>query len=187
MESTLVITNARLSFPTLWKPQEYESGDGKPRYTANLLLSKDDPQLKTLNKLFEDLFVEKFRDKAKIHIAAVRADSKASCIVDGDTKAYDGYEGMICIVAHRQAHAGAPKIINKDKSELRESDGKPYAGCYVNAKVSFWIQDNKNGKGFRSTLEVIQFARDGDAFSGAKPASADDMPDIPEDEVDALV
>lgn len=52
------------------------------------------------------------------------------------------------------------------------SDGRPYSGCYVNAKVQIWAQKDKY-VGVRCTLVSVQFVKDGDAFGGGGPATAD--------------
>jgi Protein of unknown function (DUF2815) len=193
MESTLIITNARLGFNDIWAPKEYKKGDGKPRYSVNALIPKNDPQVQVINKLFEDMFKEEYREKAAIYIEAVRGDRKQFCLLDGDKKDYDGYPGNIVItgIRHPKQYAKPedkpPRIIGRDKQPLLEKDGRPYAGCYVNVKFDFYIQDNENGRGFRCTPLVVQFVKDGDAFSTGKVGSIDDMPETPEDEIDALV
>jgi hypothetical protein len=45
---------------------------------------------------------------------------------------------------------------------------KMYGGCYVNAAVKPWLQDNKFGKGVRCDLVAVQFFADGPAFGGGE-------------------
>ena len=71
-----------------------------------------------------------------------------------------------------------PLVIDRDRSILAESDGKPYAGCYVNAKVSFWAQDNQYGKRINCSLLGVQFVEHGDSFTGARVAVTDDFEDL---------
>ncbi|MWN55950.1 ssDNA-binding protein, partial [Escherichia coli] len=54
------------------------------------------------------------------------------------------------------------------------------AGCYVNAVIDIWAQDNNFGKRINASLGGVQFLRDGDAFAGGGVASADDFDDISE-------
>lgn len=181
-----IIKRARIAFPDLFKAKEYEAGDGKPRFGCQLLLPKDDPQIEIIKGIAQKLFKEAFPKgkEGEIHFNAVMADPKAKCINDGDTKVYDGYAGNFYITAHRREQDGPPLVKTRDmKSDIREEDGIIYSGCYVNAKVNFWVQDNKNGKGLRCGLEVIQFVEDGEAFSSAAPATTDGME--PEAEADA--
>jgi hypothetical protein len=61
-----------------------------------------------------------------------------------------------------------PKIVDRNPSRvIKESDGRIYAGCYVNAIVRLWCQDNEHGKRLNASLEAVQFVKDGEAF-GAK-------------------
>ena len=73
-----------------------------------------------------------------------------------------------------------PLVIDKDKSPLTEQDGKPYAGCFVNASVELWAQDNNYGKRINASLRGVQFFKDGDAFAGGGAASEDEFDDIAE-------
>ena len=62
---------------------------------------------------------------------------------------------------------------------LTEADGLVYSGCYVNARVELWVQDNANGKRINAKLLGIQFVRDGDAFgAGSAPAKPTDFSDL---------
>ncbi len=72
----------------------------------------------------------------------------------------------------------APGVFDKDRTELTQKDGRPYAGCYVNAALDIWAQDNQFGKRINATLKGVQFAADGDAFVGSAPATAEDFDDI---------
>ena len=50
----------------------------------------------------------------------------------------------------------------------------------MNAKVSFWAQDNGFGKRIKCTLLAIQFWKHGDAFSGGakREVAADEFAEI---------
>ena len=69
-------------------------------------------------------------------------------------------------------------MIDVNKSPLTEQHGKPYSGCYVNAFVEFWTQDNNYGKRVNATLLGVQFYRDGESFSGGGVADTDDFDDL---------
>jgi hypothetical protein len=69
-------------------------------------------------------------------------------------------------------------VLHSDKTPLTEADGKPYAGCYVNASIELWAQDNNYGKRVNASLGGVQFARDGDAFAGGGAASEDEFDDL---------
>jgi hypothetical protein len=60
-----------------------------------------------------------------------------------------------------------------------------YAGCYVNAVVSLYYQQ-KWGR-LCCSVSGVQFAGDGDAFSGSAPAASDEFEAaMPADDMDDL-
>jgi len=73
-----------------------------------------------------------------------------------------------------------PTVIDQNKSPLTVRDGKPYAGCYINASIDLWPQDNKYGKRINAQLRGVQFLRDGDAFSAGRPADSDEFEEVTE-------
>lgn len=170
----LNLKNVRLSFPELWRPKAFEGG--KPSYSAAFILPPDHPQIAEVNKAITAVATEKWADKAPVILKGLRAGDKV-CIHNGDLKAqYDGYAGNFYITSRS---ATKPLILDKDKTILDESDGKPYGGCYVIALLEVWAQDHKQyGKRVNTSLKGIQFLRDGDAFSGSAPAQLDDFDEI---------
>lgn len=169
----LRINNVRLSFPNIFEPQV--SDDGKSSYGAALLMDPNDPQIKAINDAIEAVAKEKWTSKADVILKQIRAADKTA-LHNGDTKAqYAGYEGMLFVNARNPVR---PTALDVDKTPLQATDGRIYAGCYVNAVLEFWAQDNKFGKRVNATLMGVQFFRDGDAFSGGGAASNDDFDDV---------
>lgn len=167
------LSNTRISFPVLWTPESV-GDDDKPAFSASFLLDPTDPQVAAIEKAIEEAAAEKWpKDHAKI-LAAIRKADK-TCLHDGSVKDYDGFEGKVFVSARNPVR---PLVIDSDKSQLAESDGRPYAGCYVNASLEIWAQDNKWGKRVNATLLGVQFYRDGDSFGGARTGSADDFEDV---------
>ena len=88
----------------------------------------------------------------------------------------EGYPNNHYIKARNKVR---PLVIDKDRTKiLDESTGRPYGGCYVNANIEIYAQDNGFGKRINASLKGVQFFRDGDAFSGGAPASEDDFDDL---------
>ena len=113
-------------------------------------------------------------------LKALRSADK-TCLHSGDLKAnYDGFEGMLYISARNSLR---PLVIDVNKSPLTGEDGKPYAGCYVNASLELWAQDNNYGKRINATLMGVQFYKDGESFTGGGVASEDDFDDISLDDL----
>lgn len=168
------LTNVRLAFPVLFEARTV-NGEGKPAFSASFLLDPADPQVKALNQAIEQVAKDKWGAKAEAILKQMRAQDKVA-LHDGDLKAnYDGFPGNLYVSARS---ATRPLVIDKDKSPLTEQDGKPYAGCFVNASIELWPQDNNYGKRVNASLRGVQFFRDGDAFTGGGAASEDEFDDI---------
>jgi hypothetical protein len=103
------------------------------------------------------------------------------CLRDGDLENWEGYADMLYVSANRREADGPPRVITNRKDADKKwitaragEDNCPYAGCYVNAIVRVWAQDNEHGKRVNASVEAIQFLRDGDSFSGAAPINVDE-------------
>jgi hypothetical protein len=179
----LKLNNVRLAFPALFEAKTV-NGEGKPAFSAVFLLSPNDKQVKTIEAAIEAAATEKWAAKAPAMLKQIRAGDK-TFLHDGDMKAsYDGFEGHVYVSARNEVR---PLVIDADKTPLVAADGKPYAGCYVNATLDVWAMDNNYGKRVCATLTGVQFLRDGDSFAGGRSASEDDFDDVSEGaDADAL-
>lgn len=173
----LQLKNCRLAFPQLFVATKVDE-NSKPAFSAAFLLKPDDPQIKAINAAIDAVAKEKWKDKATVQLATLRAQDRVA-LHDGNLKSqYDGYPGMMFV---NSRSAMKPLVIDADKTPLVESSGRPYAGCYVNAHIDIYAQDNpKYGKRVNAALRGIQFVRDGDAFAGSPPASDDEFEDMSE-------
>lgn len=169
----IILKDVRLSFPDLFVPKPFSEGD-PPRFSATFLIPKGSPQFKEIEKKILATLEEKWPNKGQAILNQIKTNANKCCWQDGDLKDYDGYEGMMSLSAHNKVR---PTVLNRDKSPLVEADGKPYAGCYVDAIVELFGYDN-TGKGLGASVTGVRFVRDGDAFSGGKAAGADEFEDL---------
>ncbi len=166
------LTNVRIAFPNLFEPKAF-NGQGKEYFSASFIMEKDNPQVEMINAVIDRLAKEQWKDKAAIHLKAARSTDKVA-LHDGDLKA--NYEGFADHVYIQASNTVRPTVLDAKCNPLAESDGKPYAGSYVNAHIQLWVQDNQYGKRINATLCGVQFVRDGDAFGGgARVSSVDDF------------
>lgn len=174
------LTDVRLSFADIFEAKAFgDDPDGRPRFSANFLIDK----IKQKDQ------AEKVSAAVKKAIAAkwptnppkLGADKK--CFRDGEPKdeeteertpLYEGYAGHYFVSAASPADR-PPVIIDSRKGadgkfpRLTQKDGKPYAGCYVNAVIRVWAQDSQTwGRRVNASLEAIQFARHGEAFGATR-------------------
>jgi hypothetical protein len=158
------LKNVRLSFPSLFQKATFNGEATK--FEATLLLNKDS-QADAI-KAIKAAINSKIKDDLK----GAKLGADKICFKDGDEIDYDGYAGHMSIKA---SNAKRPMVIDRDKSPLTEDDGRPYAGCYVNAVIELWAQNNGYGKRINASLLGVQFFKDGETFGDGVSASVDDF------------
>jgi len=182
-DSSIIIKNVRLAFPDLREAVQFE-GKGPFSYKAVFLVQPGSDSDKAILAAIEKAAKAKWGEKATAILNQAKASgSQKFCYVDGNMKAYDGFAGNMALSTSRSQDDGAPLLIGRGGPTdiLTPESGKPYGGCFVNAKVQVWAQDNQFGKAIRCTLVAVQFVRDGDAFSGSGPSNADGMETLESD------
>lgn len=168
----VMLKKVRIAFPQVFEAKQV-NGEGTPAFSASFIFDKKHHANKDIANAIEKVGNEKWGAKWP----AVKKQLKGVCLQDGDSKAeYEGYEGNMFVSARNTKR---PLVIDGDKTPLTEGDGKPYAGCYVNAQIEVWAQDNNWGKRINAQLKAVQFHSDGDAFSaGGAPADVDAFDDL---------
>ncbi len=164
----ILIRDVRLAFPSIWKASAPKGG-GEEAFSASFLMPKNHKAVAELKAAFKKLAHEKWGAKADAVLKALEAADKTA-LHDGDRKSeYEGFEGMLYISARSKVRPG---VFDQQRNELTQQDGKPYSGCYVNANLELWAQDNSFGKRINAQLRGVQFFRDGDAFAGGGSAAS---------------
>lgn len=186
-QKPVLLKNVRLSFPHLFEASASVEG-GPKKYRASLLIDPTTADGKANLKAIEAAIAAVERETFK-KTPMVYKNPDRKFLADGDSKIkastnepYTGYEGMMVVVASNKSR---PVIVDQMRNPLAAEDGKPYAGCYVNAAIRpYAIKDAaKGGNGLFASLEAVQFLRDGEPF-GAAPVKAEDVFDEVADEED---
>lgn len=151
--SKIKIQAARLSFPSLFNTAKF-GGEDTGKYEATFVLDKVEhaDTIASIKAQIERLMKEELKSKVP---------SDKLCLKDGDEMGRPEFEGKYTIKASTKKR---PLVINRDKSPITESDNVIYAGCYVNAIVSLWAQNNTWGRRINAQLDGVQFCRDGEPF-----------------------
>jgi hypothetical protein len=171
MSKIIRLNDVRLAFPDLFKPTAYlESTELK--YRATFLMPKEGPQAKLLLDTIKEVAVEEWKTKADSVLSSIANVNNKYCVRDGDTKPWEGAAGCLVLIATNELR---PTVWDRKGQPLTKEDGKPYSGCYVNANVQIWAQDNKFGKAIRASLRGVQFYRDGDAFGASTVADVEEF------------
>lgn len=158
----LLLTNVRLNYPKLFRAEKPKTGEGEPKFTAAFSMLKGDKQVAKVNALITQLLKEKNKGKP------LPADKL--CFRDGDLS--DSFEDGTWYIS--ASNRNRPQVIDRSRSPIVEEDDIVYGGCYVNALVRFWFQDNQFGKRVNASLEAVQFYKDGERF-GAAPVDVDEV------------
>lgn len=174
------LANVRLAFTdALFEAKQFQ-GQGPFNYRTNFIYAPDSKTKKDIDAAIQQVASDKWGKKAEAMLPGILANPQKCCVLDGNTKDYDGYAGNFVVTATRPKDKGRPVTVNRDKTPITAEDGKLYSGAYVNASIEIWAQDNEYGKAIRAQLLGVQFLKDGDAFGGGSPASADDFDDLGE-------
>lgn len=160
------LNNVRLSFPNLFAKAVFNGEETK--FEATFLLDKKEHA--ALIKQIEGEIAAGIKEKWQGKVKSLPADK--IFMKDGDNFEYAGYAGTMSVKASSKSR---PIVIDRDRSPLTQEDSKLYAGCYVNAIIELWVQDNSYGKRVNANLLGVQFYKDGEPFADGVRASASDF------------
>ena len=162
--SKIKLNNVRISFPSLFRKATFSGEETK--FEATFLLDKETQadKIAEIETAISDLTNNKLKG------AKLKADK--ICLKDGDDIDYVGYAGNMSIKA---SNAKRPMVLDRDRTQLAEEDGRIYAGCYVNGVLELWAQNNQYGKRINANLLGVQFIKDGEPFADGVTASLDDF------------
>lgn len=172
------LNDVRISFPVLWEARAPSNQpNAKKKFSAAFIFPKGSPAEKAVLSAMTAVAKAKWGEKAKDVFTSLKAGDKLA-LHDGDSKATNaGYSGNMFLNASGELR---PLVVDRNRSPLTSSDGKPYPGCYVNAYIQVWAQDNQFGKRINASLMGVQFLRDGERLAGGSVVTADDFEAIPE-------
>jgi hypothetical protein len=182
MSEPIYLSNVRLSFPKLIEASAFQD-TGAKKFGADLLLKPSDTDFARFMSDVGKIAVEKWKENAQAVLHLVQNERKLRCFGNGAEKVdkktfkpYIGYDGMVYISASSNEDR-PPQIIRPDGTPIDNSNTmerttfarKLYGGCYVNAAIRPWAQDNQFGRAIRCELIAIQFFADGEAFGEGEP------------------
>ena len=154
----ILMKNVRVSFPHFWEKPVINGDEGKHGATFLLDPKAHAKLIKKIEKQVAGLCKE--RNKGK-KLAAGKI-----CLRDGDDSDRPEYAGLMTVSANTKS---TRPIVMNAKAQMVTDPEKDliYGGCYVNAKINLWFQNNTFGKRVNATLLAVQFAADGEPFDGS--------------------
>lgn len=176
----------RLAFTEAVFETKRMEGSTRDLYGVNGLFAKAHPAYAILEKAAVEVADEEWGAKAPevLKTAKTKDDGKNYVIKDGSKKEYDGYADMFYVGPNSKTR---PTVVNRDGTPLTAADGVIYGGCYADIIVEVYAYSHPvGGKGITSELKAIRFRKDGDAFGGGAPVTADQFSPVSEDDDIAL-
>jgi len=178
VNSVIHLSNVRLSFPNISEPSKYLlETTGKTTYCCDFILSPEHPALKEIKEVYAELALEKWEKDAPAVMKLIDKEKKFRFFGPGDEKVntttfaiHPGYENNVYVSAKKDDVR--PQIADEEGKAIdplntmlyQEYAKKFYGGCYVNAVIKIWLQNNNFGRAVRSELVGLQFLKDGEPF-----------------------
>jgi hypothetical protein len=164
----VVLKIVRIAFPEIYVAKPF-GGTGASRCSAMFLMDPATPHgaanISQMQKAIVQVATDKWKDKARDMVRSFAAKAEL-CLHEGNEKSeYEGFAGMKFVSASNDQ---PPVVVDENKRILtpQNHQNKIYSGCYVNAQVDVWAQDNQYGKKINAKLIAVQYQGQGVAFSG---------------------
>ncbi len=173
------LKRVRLSYPSLFVPTSMDDNSEKA-YSAHFLIPASDPQVKAVQNAMLEVSKALWGANGETVFKELWKAGRV-CMRKGETKqsadgnVMEGYAGHYFLSARGKTR---PTVVDRDRSPLQEGDGKPYAGCFVNAIIAIWPQTGQYGKRINAQLQGVQFVEDGEAFGGGRAARPDEFDEL---------
>ncbi len=187
----IMLKDVRIAFPAIAEKQAI--GDGEPAYGAKFIIVPGSPIVKVLDDgmLAVAVAMEKWKPNNVQIFNKLKDDKKVSFIhapyCNKNGVPYLGFENMFSLGSRNASTQ--PTVFDKHGEQVTGKDeikSLIYSGCYVNAKIQLWAQDNTYGRRVNASLLGVMFCRDGDAFGGATPARKEDFASMAVDPSESL-
>ncbi len=181
------LIKVRIAFmDALFTAKPYKPGDPL-RFGSTFIIEPGSKNAKALSDAMVEAAKIKWKGKAEAVLDEIKRKETTAYSerdkLSSSGEPYQGFEGKYHVTAYNK---NRPTVIDGRKQPLTQQDGKPYGGCYVNAIVDLYAQDEYGNK-INATLLGVQFHSDGDAFGGGAPASPDQFPDLEDGADDDLM
>ena len=171
----VMLEDVRIAFAHgLWTAQTVQ-GQGRPAFSASFLFPRDHKCVPPVMATMQQVARMKWGPEGDKVLQGLMAAGRV-CLRDGNSKPdVAGYPGNLFISARSPT---MPLVIDQNRQPLTQASGKPYSGCYVNASLAIWAQQNQHGRRINAQLRGVQFVRDGEPLAGGSPASVDEFGEI---------
>lgn len=164
-KNLIKIKYARCIYPSLFRTEVFK-GEDTQKYSITLILDKEKDAA-----VIEEIQAEIDRRVKDLKVKKLGADK--ICLKDGDESGIAEYEGCYTIKATRKKK---PKVFDSEGDETDDED-LIYGGCFVNAIIDLWTQNNSWGKRVNANIYGVKFVDDGEPLGGLT-VTAEDFEDL---------
>lgn len=187
-ESTILLTNVRLSYAYVFKP--YEGDDGKKSYGSHMIFDETQPYepkvplpngekitlKEALQRAIREAATEKWGEKARDVLQQLAGQDRL-CLHRGDVSkpGLAPYKGKLYVSAN---NATRPNTFDSKGRQVNDANDAEavYSGCIAQVVINVWAQENKFGKRINASPMGFKFVRHEDRLSGGgRVASADEF------------
>lgn len=165
-DTTIVTGKVRLSYAHLFEPHVNPSAPAgsKPKYSATLLISKDDKETLDKIKKAQQNALEKFKDSKfegkipKAWKSTLRdADSPEEEDMLEKNPEYAGHYFMSVSNTMR------PGLVDRNRTPILDPE-EIYSGCYARVQINAFAFNTQGNKGISFGLNNVQKLADGEPF-----------------------
>jgi hypothetical protein len=155
----IILKDVRISFPHLFRRPVINGTEGKCGAALMLDDKRHAGAIAALKGQIDELVKTRFKGRP--------LPAEKLCLRAGKDKGRPEYDGDMHVLSAN--NRDKPIVLGSNGTSIitEERDSSIYAGCYVNAKVRLWAQDNQYGKRINCELVAVQFARDGEPLDGS--------------------
>ena len=191
MSKKIMLRNVRLSYEHIFQPSAMDD-NSTPKYSAELLIPKDHPDLPAVKRAIFEAGAEKFPQAIS---AGKPWPMGFTCALKDADKDVDG-SGVIlseknpaskgCYILKAQS-TRRPATVGRRKEQLTEADGIIYSGCYINVSAAAaGYEFGKIKKGVTCYLNAVQFVADGERFGTDALSDFDELDGGADNDIDFL-
>lgn len=155
----------RVSYPNVFKPK-FNTLSKKEEYSIQALFKKGE-DLTGLKKAAAEACTKKWGADQKKWPTNLKNPFKDQGDNTKDGVLKDGYEAGAIFMTYKSD--SQPAIRDASNSSFITEPSKFYAGCWARASVYAMAYDVNGGRGVTFLLNHLQFAKDGEPFSGRPP------------------
>lgn len=157
MSDFIILKNVRVSFPHLFTAPMINGKEGKCGAVLLMDPAKHAEGLTVVKTQIAGLIKERFK--------GVALPSDKLCLRKGEDKGRPEYAGYVVLSANNKTPV---PVVGADGKQITDEKKNPvYAGCYIDAKIRLWAQDNQYGKRINAELIAVKFVADGEPLDSS--------------------